>query len=218
MRVDARVRVRVARRRGGHASGYRPAARSYAWARARRRRTRAGKRARAHPARSSSGCTCGTPSASSTRPACRDCSAPACHDPGPADERTNWWWQRWWIAILDPDEGRHVGIPSELSDVGDAALRRHLDDARTWAEVAHEAYNEARPPAAHDLTLGHVVAEREAALGRPVRPFRLRIEVLPLTTAGIWWIGENAIAVDELLRADLASYALALEPIIERLA
>jgi len=138
-------------------------------------------------------------------------------DPGPADERTNWWWQRWWIAILDPDEGRHVGIPSELSDVGDAALRRHLDDARTWAEVAAEAYGEVAATR-HDLTLGHVVAEREGALDRPVRPFRLRIEVLPLTTAGIWWIGENAIAVDELLRADLASYALALEPIIERLA
>lgn len=51
-----------------------------------------------------------------------------------------------------------------------------------------------------------------------MRPFRLRIEVLPLTTAGTWWIGENAIAIDEMLRADLASYALALEPIIERLA
>jgi len=138
-------------------------------------------------------------------------------DPGTADERTNWWWQRWWIAILDPDEGRHVGIPSDLSDVGDAALHRHLDDARTWAEVASEAYSEAAATR-HDLTLGHVVAEREAALDRPVLPFRLRIEVLPLTTAGIWWIGENAIAVDELLRADLASYALALEPIIERLA
>ena len=139
-------------------------------------------------------------------------------DPGPADERTNWWWQRWWIAILDPDEGRHVGIPSELSDVGDAALRRHLDDARTWADVAHDEHGRAERARTGDLTLTHVVAERGAALDRSVRPFRLRIEVLPLTTAGIWWIGENAIAVDELLRADLASYALALEPIIERLA
>ena len=140
-------------------------------------------------------------------------------DPGPADERTNWWWQRWWIAILDPDEGRFAGLPADFAEVSDRALRAHLDDARTWAEVAHEAHAEAalaRMPG--DLTLNHIVSEREAALGRPVRPFRLRIEVLPLTTAGIWWIGENAIAVDELLRADLASYALALEPIVERLA
>lgn len=132
-------------------------------------------------------------------------------DAGSADERTNWWWQRWWIAILDPDEGRVAGLPSEFADVGDRALSRHLDDARTWAEVASQS-----APARHDLTLTHLVREREEALGA-VRPFRLRIEVLPLTTAGIWWIGENAIAVDELLRDDLSSYALALEPIVDRL-
>lgn len=133
--------------------------------------------------------------------------------PGPADERTNWWWQRWWIAILDPDEGRHAGLPSEFSDVGDRALARHLDDARTWADVAHAAYADA---ARRDITLTAVVREREQTLGR-THPFRLRIEVLPLTTAGIWWIGENSIAVDELLRDDLSSYALALEPIVDRL-
>lgn len=134
-------------------------------------------------------------------------------DPGPADERTNWWWQRWWIAILDPDEGRFAGLPADFAEVGDRALAQHLDDARTWAEVAHDAY---RVP--HDLTFGAVVREWEERNGRPARAFRLRIEVLPLTTAGIWWIGENAIAVDELLRADPSSYALALEPIVERLA
>jgi hypothetical protein len=135
-------------------------------------------------------------------------------DPGPADERTNWWWQRWWIAILDPDEGRFAGLPSDFAEIGDRALKRHLDDARTWADVAHEAHVQS---AQHDLTLGAVVRERQAVLGGPGHPFRLRIEVLPLTTAGIWWIGESAIAVDELLRADLSSYALALEPIVDRL-
>ena len=140
-------------------------------------------------------------------------------DPGPADERTNWWWQRWWIAILDPDEGRFAGLPSDFAEIGDRALKKHLDDARTWAEVAHEAHTEAALERAKsgELTLGHVVRERQEALGSPGRPFRLRIEVLPLTTAGIWWIGESAIAVDELLRADLSSYALALEPIVDRL-
>ena len=136
-------------------------------------------------------------------------------DAEPADERTNWWWQRWWISILDPDEGRFAGLPIEIADVGDAALARHLDDARTWADVAHAAYEESR---SDDDTVGHVVREWEARSGRSARPFRLRIEVLPLTTAGIWWIGENAIAVDEVLRADASSYALALEPIVGRLA
>ncbi len=138
-------------------------------------------------------------------------------DPGPADDRTNWWWQRWWIAILDPDEGRVAGPPADFADVGDRALRRHLDDARTWAEVAHDAHA-ASAHERRDLTLTHVVGEWEQRNGRTARPFRLRIEVLPLTAAGIWWIGENAIAVDELLRVDTSSYALALEPIVERLA
>ena len=133
-------------------------------------------------------------------------------DPGPADDRTTWWWQRWWIAILDPDEGRFAGPPSDFAEIGDRALKQHLDDARTWAEVASEARQDGG-----DLTLAAVVAERQAALGAEGYPFRLRIEVLPLTAAGIWWIGENAIAVDELLRADLSSYALALEPIVDRL-
>lgn len=138
-------------------------------------------------------------------------------DAGPADERTNWWWQRWWIAILDPDEGRHAGVPAEFAEVGDRALKRHLDDARTWADVAHTAFVEGST-GRHDLTLTTAVRDWEERNGRPARAFRLRIEILPLTTAGIWWIGENAIAVDELLRADTASYALALAPIIERLA
>lgn len=134
-------------------------------------------------------------------------------DAGPADERTNWWWQRWWIAILDPDEGRFAGLPADFAEVGDQALTRYLDDARTWADVASSA-------AEHhaDLVLTDVVRDWEERNGRTAHPFRLRIEVLPLTTAGIWWIGENAIAVDELLRADLSSYALALEPIVDRLA
>lgn len=141
-------------------------------------------------------------------------------DPGPADERTHWWWQRWWIAILDPDEGRHAGLPTEFAEIGDRALAKHLDDARTWAEVAHDAHVEAGGERMRtgDLTFNHVVREWEESTGRTARPFRLRVEVLPLTTAGIWWIGENAIAVDELLRADTASYALALEPIVDRLA
>ena len=138
-------------------------------------------------------------------------------DAGPADERTNWWWQRWWIAILDPDEGRFAGLPSEFAEIGERALKRHLDDARTWAEVAQAAHEDAAA-ARRDLTLTYAVNDWEQRNGRPAHPFRLRIEVLPLTTAGIWWIGEHAVAVDELLRDDPASYALALEPIIERLA
>ncbi|WP_395638108.1 hypothetical protein [Pseudolysinimonas sp.] len=142
-------------------------------------------------------------------------------DAGPADETTNWWWQRWWIDIVDQDKTRFLPpLPPAFEEVGDRALRKHLDDARTWADVVHEAYADreiARFQQGYPGTFDAVVRERRAALGVEPRPFFLRIEVLPLTTAGIWWIGEQAIAVDELLRDDESSYALALEPIVDRL-
>lgn len=132
-------------------------------------------------------------------------------DPGPADERTNWWWQRWWIEIIDSDgEVARPPLPPEFAEAGDRALRRHLDDARTWADVAVEQADDAR---LRRLRAGDFVPSPPEGAA----PFRLRIEVLPLTTAGIWWIGSEAIAVDELLRDDTASYELALEPIVERL-
>lgn len=142
-------------------------------------------------------------------------------DVGPADETTNWWWQRWWIDILEQDSTRSLPpLPEAFETVGDRALRRHLDDARTWADVVHDAYTDreiARFQQGGADTFAAVVAERAVALGVEPRPVDLRIEVLPLTTAGIWWIGEHAIAVDELLRDDESSYALALEPIVDRL-
>jgi len=130
----------------------------------------------------------------------------------PADDRTNWWWQRWWIDIVEyrSNPGGRIPPPSKLAEVGDRVLRRHLDDARTWADVVAEQASEARRTRSERGDLF-------PPLPAGARPFRLRIEVLPLTTAGIWWIGESAIAVDELLRDDLSSYVLALEPIVERL-
>lgn len=128
-------------------------------------------------------------------------------DAGAADETTNWWWQRWWMDIVESRDDR-VPPPRQFLEVGDRALRRHLDDARTWADVVADQAEVAR--------LERLVRGDAFPLV-PARPVELRVEILPLTTAGIWWIGENAIAVDELLRDDLSSYALALEPIVERL-
>ena len=130
-------------------------------------------------------------------------------DAGPADETTNWWGQRWWMDIVESRDDR-VPPPPQFAEVGDRALRAHLDDARTWADVVSEQAGVSR---LERLVRG----DRLPPVPEGSRPFRLRVEVLPLTTAGIWWIGENAIAVDELLRDDLSSYVLALEPILERL-
>ncbi|MGV3713524.1 hypothetical protein [Pseudolysinimonas sp.] len=128
-------------------------------------------------------------------------------DAGSADETVNWWWQRWWMDIVDARDDR-IPPPPQFAEVGDRLLRQQLDDARTWADVVADQAEVSR--------LERLV--RGDAFPLDVPPtLRLRVEVLPLTTAGIWWIGENAIAVDELLRDDSSSYALALEPIVERL-
>jgi hypothetical protein len=58
---------------------------------------------------------------------------------------------------------------------------------------------------------------QEAALGRAARPFRLRIEVLPLATSGIWWIGDDAIAVDVTTRDEPILYRDALESVVAAL-
>jgi hypothetical protein len=134
----------------------------------------------------------------------------------PPDPRVGWAWTRWWISTIEADRPRFALLP-EFDDAFEGAIRRHLDSARAWAQVAHRVYGE-RAAGRHDLTIQAVVREREAELGRRARPFRLRIEVLPLVEPGLWWIGENAVAVDEAVRAEPVLYADALRPVIEQLA
>lgn len=156
-------------------------------------------------------------------PRLRGTALPAVEPPG---EEITWWWMRWWISIVDPgardwgaplqalDDDALVVLPADGAEAYQRAVRRHLDDARAFAEVAQLQAEQDRP---RDTTFADLVAEREHALGRPARPFRVRLEVLPLTAAGIWWVGETMVAVDAELRADLSSYRLALEPIVAQL-
>lgn len=141
-------------------------------------------------------------------------------EPAPADEMSGWAWTRWWVSVIEPD-AQVPALPENASPAWERVVRKHLDDARTWADVAHAEHGirvaERMLADLGDATVAELVAEREEALGRASQPFRLRIEVLPLTTAGIWWVAEEAIAVDELLRDDLPSYRQALAPIIDRL-
>jgi hypothetical protein len=150
----------------------------------------------------------------------------------PADERITYWWMRWWISVVEP-EARSWGVPlQEVDDAGlvvlpqegaedyIAAIRAHLDDARTWADVASRAHAEtavARMANGNDFALAELVRELEAELGRPSRPFRLRIEVLPFAASGVWWIGDDAIAVDETTRNEAILYRDALAPIVAQM-
>ena len=149
----------------------------------------------------------------------------------PADDRMTFWWMRWWISVVEPeargwgvplqevDDDGLVVLPREGADDYIAAIRRHLDSARAWADVAHRDYAEtsmARMVGGDYFVIPHLVREHESELGRASRPFRLRIEVLPLAASGIWWIGDDTIAVDETTRNEPILYRDALAPVMEQ--
>jgi len=133
------------------------------------------------------------------------------------DPRLSFGWLRWWIPLIEPD-ARGWEFP-DGDDPFAVAVRRHLDSARAWATVAHEQYNGAaiarmqRP----DTVLNELVTERTAVVGREPRHFRLRIEVLPLTASGVWWIGDEAIAVDDTSRDEPILYRDLLAPIVAQI-
>lgn len=140
------------------------------------------------------------------------------HAPEPM---VGWAWTRLWLSIIEP-EARFADLPLDGPPGFDAAVRRHLDDARTFAQVAHDEYavrsiERATEHPERAMLWSDLVAERAAATGAPPRPFRLRVEVLPLTAAGVWWIADDAIAIDELLYDDADALRRALPPILDRL-
>jgi hypothetical protein len=132
------------------------------------------------------------------------------------DMRVAWAWTRWWMSVVEDDRPR-LPVFDDDADVGFATrVRPHLDSARAWAQVVHRAHAD-RSAAGDQPTLDAIVAERETELGRPARPFRLRVEVVPFAAPGLWWIGENAIAVDDTTRWEPVLYADALEPVLAQL-
>lgn len=140
---------------------------------------------------------------------------PAVEQPDPA---TTWAWMRWWISTVEADRPGAAMLP-DLDDLAAARIGRHLDSARTWAQVANRAYREREAAGRwRDHTIQDVVRAREAELGRRARPFRLRIEVLPLAEPGLWWIADDTVAVDVAVRDEPVLYADALGPVIEQLA
>lgn len=139
---------------------------------------------------------------------------------GTPDAAVGWAWTRLWASIVEPESGL-ADLPFDGPPAFDAAVRRHLDDARTFAEVARDEYRLKSIERATDRPgdariVERLIEEREAAVGRRA-DVELCIEVLPLTAAGVWWIADRAIAVDDLLVDDPASYRSALAPVVERL-
>lgn len=147
------------------------------------------------------------------------------------EQQWMWWWRslieptarpgRVPLELIDPDEYlRGVALPvGGLPELREA-LRRCGAEADSWAAAWRDRHRtEALPGTgvAH-LRLRDLVNERAAELGRPPRPFRLRIEVFPFAEAGTWWIGESTLAMSDSTRSDEAAYTAVLRPIIARLA
>lgn len=140
-------------------------------------------------------------------------------------EDTSGQWESWWRSILEPRstaEGPLQQVPVEIAGLVTvpasgaeylcAAIELMTPDAEAWITDNRASWEPG------DLTPTNIVREIEAERGEPLNAFRLRIEILPLTDDGVWWIGESAIAISPAVWADRTACAQALRPIILNLA
>ena len=141
-------------------------------------------------------------------------------------------WGRWWATVIEPElvppSGPLVLVPGtthtvtvpesagELIDV----LQRLSEPATEWTMAAKTAMGlrEVRQARRGGMEVVNLVNGFADELGRPVHPFRLDVEILPTTQRGLWWIGQQTIAVSGDLRDDAAAYVTALRPVVAGLA
>lgn len=146
--------------------------------------------------------------------------------PAPPDP-ISWWWMRWWVSVVDRrgwglpldlvDDDGVVALPMHGAEQFTALVKHHLDDARTYAQVMRDVIEVGLIERAGGR---HVVSEEVAALvaslGRPPRSSALRIEILPVVERGVWWIGDEVIAVSDELHADPDAFRVAIRPFLEQ--
>jgi hypothetical protein len=142
-------------------------------------------------------------------------------------------WRAWWAMTVEPEAhpsevplelvdeyGTEVALPTSGAEELRAAIPPHADGARAWADRAHEQYGTAASARHGDSYRAYAgtIAEHEREVGRRAHSFELNVEVLPLNTAGVWWIGSMTVAVTDSLRADAAAFDEAIHPIIAEIA
>lgn len=137
-------------------------------------------------------------------------------------------WTEYWRMTVEP-EAHPSDVPLELVPGFDtlvalpvtsqallAAAAPHADAALDFVRRAHDRIRIGQRLRVDDPLAPYegAIADEERRLGRPAHPFALRVQVLPLTQRGIWWIGELTIAVTDGLRDDVAAFGKAIRPII----
>lgn len=124
-------------------------------------------------------------------------------------------WPIWWHrALTEP-------VRPDTSDLADlhavrplvqrhlrAFSRWHADREREWADE-----HSRRPP---DLT--RWINGYEGRLGRPVRPFRLTVRLLPLAEPVGWVLSGDDVLVSTRLQADGAAFRAFLAPVVDAMA
>lgn len=142
-------------------------------------------------------------------------------------------WRAWWAMTVEPEAhpsevplelvpeyGTEIAVPSTGADELRSAIAPLADGARTWADRAHETYRAAASARHGDSYRAYAgtIAEHEREVGRRAHSFELNVEIMPLQTRGVWWIGSMTVAVTDTLRADPAAFDDAIHPIIAELA
>jgi hypothetical protein len=142
-------------------------------------------------------------------------------------------WRDWWTITVEPEDhpspvplelvdayGTAVALPVSGAEALVAAIRPHAEAALAWADWAHERYRTASAVRSGNSYRAYAgsIAEHEREVGRRAHSFELNVEVLPLATSGVWWIGRKTVAVTDSLRADAAAFDEAIHPIIAELA
>lgn len=142
-------------------------------------------------------------------------------------------WRAWWAMTVEPEAhpsdvplelmdeyGTEIALPTTGAEELRLAITGRAQGARAWADRAHEQYRAAATARHGDSYRAYAgtIAEHEREVGRRAHSFELNVEVMPLNTAGVWWIGSMTVAVTDTLRADAAAFDEAIHPIIAELA
>jgi len=127
-------------------------------------------------------------------------------------------WNSWWARALTtgPDALEELE-PPHFSTFADATalqdlLRAHLHAALRWSsEVKRSSALATRG----GLPLGKLVSEIEHRTGRVARPFRLRLDVVPVAGRDVWTVGHAHVLMSSALLDDPELLVAKLRPAVE---
>lgn len=135
-------------------------------------------------------------------------------------------WRAWWEAEVAAGPQSAADLPDPLARpalIGPdlrSLLNQATGPAGRWLsahERDHMNHARERPrPARHPM--GELVRSIEAELGRPIEPFQLQVDVLPVEGHWSHRAQRDHLLVSQSLSRNTAAYQILLEPIIRSLA